>query len=228
MVDEWEVPELALRQARKTARRAHTQCRGLIEYPDLVSIGYEWIAKHPVKVRAWCDKEQNPSGWKALGKSMLRYMNREVAKERSRRTGAKTEDAFYYTPGLIQDTLPDVWDLEDRLPTDAAPSDTPKGKSMPSEGGNRAAVLADVSAAVERLHDDERHLLQARYYSGLTIGEMARMRGVSEDTIERRLRLAIQSVNDYLGGESPWRRRKSKSNAAAIAETRSQWEGEGQ
>lgn len=228
MVDDWEPPELALKQARKTARRAHMQCRGLIEYPDLVALGYAWIAKHPDKVEAWCDKDEHPSGWKALGKSMLRAMNREIAKERARRTGANTEDAFYYTPGLIQDTLPDVWDVQDRLPTDAGPTDTPRGKSMPSEGNNRAAVLADVSAAVQRLHHDEQKLLQARFYSGLTVAEMARMYSVSEDTIERRLRLAIQSVNDYLGGESPWRRRKAKSNAAAIAETRGAWEGDEQ
>ena len=204
------------------------QCRGLIEYPDLVALGYSWIAKHPDKVVAWCDKEEHPSGWKALGKSMLRHMNREIAKERAKRSGGRTDDAFYYTPGLIQDTLPDVWDIEDRLPTEAAPSDTPKGKSMPSEGGNRAAVLADVASAVQRLHVDERNLLQARFYAGLSIGEIARMYSVSEDTIERRLRLTVQSVNDYLGGESPWRKRKSKSNAAAIAETRSQWEGDEQ
>lgn len=220
---------MALKQARKAARRAHQQCRGLIEYDDLVSIGYEWIAKHQGKVIEWSDKETNPAGWKALGKSMLRAMNREVAKERARRTGSSTQDAFYYTPAIIVEVLPDLWDQQDRAPSSGGTqSDAPRGKSQPNEGMNREAVLADVSLAVSRLATEEQSLLQARFYANLTIKEIANMYDISEDTVSRRLTNTVRTVNDLLGGESPWKRRKAKSNAAALAETRTQWEGGGE
>lgn len=227
MVSEWEVPDMALKQARKAAHRAHKQCRGLIEYDDLVSIGYTWIAKHKDKVLEWSDKEQHPAGWKALGLSMLRYMNREIAKERAKRTGSSTQDAFYYTPGIIAEVLPDIWDADDRMPSQAGDKpDTRRGRSQPNEGMNREAVLADVSQAVSRLAVEERNLLQARFYSNLTVAEIARLYGISDDTVTRRVNNAIRTVNDLLGGESPWkRRRKSRSSAAAIAETRTQWDG---
>ena len=230
-VEQWEVPELALKQARKAAHRAHRQCRGLIDYDDLVGIGYQWIAKHPEKTLEWCDKEQHPAGWKALGLSMLRYMNREIAKERAKRTGGSTADNFYYTPAIIEAALPDVWDLDDRLPTQTAADDgdTRRGRSQPNEGMNREAVLADITQAVSRLAIEERNLLQAKFYSNLTVGEIAKLYGISEDTVTRRVNNTIRTVNDLLGGESPWkRRRKSRTTAAALAETRSQWEGDGE
>lgn len=228
MVNEhWDAPEEALRQARKTAHRAHQQCRGYLDYEDLVSVGYEWIARHKGKTLEWCDREKHPSGWKALGVSMLRYMNRAVAKERAARTGGSTEDAFYYSPAVIEELLPVLWDVEDRRPSQVATEpDAPKRKQLPGEGMNREASLSDVSRAVQCLAEEEKALLQSRYFANLTLAEIARMRGVSEDTVTRHLRNTIRTMNDYLGGESPWRRRRSRSNAAAQAETRNQWEGD--
>lgn len=228
MPGEWECPEVALKQARRAARRAHQQSRGLLDYDELVSLGYMWIAAHKDKVLEWSDKEQHPSGWRALSKSMLRYMNREVARERTRRNGG-VDDSFYYTPSLVEEVLPDVWDVEDRvMSSHPGEQDTPRGKMLPGEGGNREAVIADVAKAVSRLHEQEKSILQARYFTNLTILEIAKMHGVSEDTVERRIRNTLQSVIDTLGGESPWRSRRPRSNAAALAETRNQWEGDDQ
>lgn len=228
MPGEWEVPEIALKQARRSARRVHQSCRGLLEYDELVSIGYMWIAAHKDKVLEWSNKDEHPMGWKAMSKSILRAMSREVAKERVRRNSG-VDDTFYYTPALIEEVLPDVWDVEDRVLTASqAEPETPRGKMLPGEGGNREAVIADVSKAVGRLNDQERSILQARFFTGLTIREIAKMHGVSEDTVERRLRNITTTVMDYLGGESPWRTRRPRSNAAALAETSSQWEGDGQ
>jgi RNA polymerase sigma factor (sigma-70 family) len=214
---------MALREARRAAQRAHKQCNGLIDYDELVSFGYEWIAKHPQQAVEWCDKDAHPGGWKALGKSMLRYMNRQVSKERAYRNGGSTSDQFYYSPGLIAEILPDIWDEHDRTPGGQAPSDTPRGKSMPSEGMNREAAMADVLKAVGRLADEETKLLQARFYANLTLPEIAKMYGVSEDTVSRRLANTIRTVGDLLGGEQPWKT-KRRSNAAAQAETRSGYE----
>lgn len=227
MSEAWDCPEVALKEARRSARRVHSSCRGLLDYDELVSIGYLWIAKHKDKVLEWSDKEQHPMGWKAMGKSMLRAMSREVAKERVRRTGGDTQDTFYYTPALIEEVLPDLWDVEDRVLTGpTVEPDTPRGKMLPGEGGNREAIIADVTKAVGRLNDSERSILQARYFTGLTILEIAKMHGISEDTVERRLRAITITVMDYLGGESPWRVNRHRSTAAAVAETRNQWEGD--
>lgn len=223
MVDQWEVPTQALKLARSAATRAHKQCNGMIDFDELVSYGYEWIAKHPERTLEWCNKDAHPGGWKALGKSLLRYMNRQVSKERAYRNGGSTTDQFYYSPGLITEILPDCWDVNDRTPGGAAPSDAPRGKSMPSEGMNREAAMADVLKAVNRLAEEEKKLLQARFYSNLTLPEIAKMYGVSEDTVSRRLANTIRTVGDLLGGETPWKG-KRRSNAAAQAETRSAYD----
>lgn len=223
----WDAPQVALRESKKAAKRAHQQCRGLISYEDLLSIGYLWIAKHKDKTLEWCDKDLHPLGWKALSKSMLRAMNKEVAKERVRRTGADSTDAFYYTPGIIEEVLPDIWEYEDRVLTAShREPDAPRGKMLPGEGGNREAILADISKAVSRLAVEEQSILQAKYVSGLTNVGIGKVHGISDDTVERRLHNITRSIIDYLGGESPWRTRRPRSNAAAQAETRNQWEGD--
>ena len=94
---------------------------------------------------------------------------------------------------------------------------------MPSEGMNREAAMADVEKAVSRLAIEERKLLQARFYSNLTVPEIAKMYGISEDTVSRRFANTIRTVCDLLGGETPWKG-KRRSNAAAQAETRSGYE----
>jgi RNA polymerase sigma factor (sigma-70 family) len=223
MVDAWEPTTQVLNLARKTARRVHRSCYGLIDYEDLVATGYQWLASHKSKVIKW---EEDPGGRKAIEKSMYRAMQKAVALERVARTGCATNDIFYYSPVIVEEVLPLVWSVDDRVADSAPDTGTERrGKSMPSERGDRRAVMADVLRAVERLPEDLRKLLESKYNANLSSIEIGRMLGVSDDTVDRRIKAAVMSIVDILGGESPWKKRKRLSSAGAQAEARATYEG---
>lgn len=220
--DTWEVPDRALKAVRAVARRIAVSTRGVMDHDELVSVGYEWIARHKAKTLEW---SQEPGGYLALSKSLYRAMQRAVQVERLARTGAEPQDLFYYSPGLVEEALPLLWG--DRTFTqETVEDDAPRRrKSQPNEGNNQAALIADLDRAVGRLPGDLVAMLQARYVSELTFVEIGRIYGLSEQAVTRRLAAAVQSIVDLLGGESPHRRRPRLSNAGAQAEVRNMYEG---
>lgn len=213
----------AMRESRKVAKRVYTSSRGLLDSEDLVAVGYEWIAAHTEKAQEWF--EDNKRGH--LARSLYREMQRAVAKERAHRTGSSTADAFYYSAAVVEELLPMVWSIEDRLTSGVNDDDGQRrGKSMPSEGNTLAAALADVARAVSRLAKSDIPLLQSRFEAGLTFDELARIYGMSDESIARkRVNSLVQSIVDLLGGESPWRSRKPRSSAQGQSITSRTYDG---
>jgi RNA polymerase sigma factor (sigma-70 family) len=222
--EEMVIPDQALKAARSVARRVQHTARGLLDYDDLVSVGYEWLVKHPEKAVEWCE---NGTGYRALRTSLYRAMGRQVAKERRRRIGdSGLSDQMYYTPGLIEELLPQVWDLHARV-TQGVTDGERRGRSSPSEGNNHAAMLADVTHAVSRMPSDVRALLRARYLEGLTYEQVGELIGVSADTAARRMDSYLHTLIDLLGGERPWPSRRPRTRAAAQAAVESDYAGSG-
>lgn len=218
-----EVPPAAMKAARSVARRVQYSARGLIEYEDLVSIGYEWLVKHPDKVEDWC--EGGGVGWRMLRTSLQRAMGRAVARERKRRIGEGAQDQTYYSPGMVEELLPHVWDLHARTAAPVTDGER-RGRQSPSEGGNHMTALADVTHAISRMPADAASMLHARYVEGLTYDEIGGMFGVTGQVAARRLDRYLHTIVDLLGGERPWPRR-SRSRAAARATTDNDYEGDG-
>jgi hypothetical protein len=161
---EVEVSPAAMKAARSVARRVQYTARGLMEYDDLVGVGYEWLVRHPDKASEW--SEQGGVGWKMLRTSLYRAMGRAVAKERKRRIGeGAASDQVYYSPSMVEELLPQVWDLSARVAS-PVPDGERRGKQSPSEGGNHQAALADIALALSRMPSDAVAMIQDRYVAG--------------------------------------------------------------
>jgi len=186
------------------ATNAHSAQRGFIPLPDLINEGVLWALEHDKKVEAWRDKGK-------YGENLLRFSVKQaclskIGKERRRVYQLERGDVAYYTPAMMREILPDIFDPEDWLNSGSSDmTDKVSGASRPSEGNNRLATLCDVSFAFSNLSEADQSLLRDLYEDGgVTHQVLAATLEVSEKTIQRREQRAIERLCDRLGGELPW------------------------
>lgn len=192
-----------LRIARQGAMSAARSGRGLIPLEDLVAEANLWMVEHMEKLRLWRDKGSH-------GKNSLRRAVRQrcltlIAAERRRRSGHQSGDVFWYTPQIIRELMPDIWDEDDWLTGSAPNSGELRGPSRPSEGNNRLAMICDVRSAFYGLSDDDQTLLANVYRDSLPWAVIAVNLDVHERTVRRREERVLEKMVERLGGEPPWR-----------------------
>lgn len=219
----WDVPESALKMARSVAKRVAKSHRQIIPEDELVSVNYEWIASNKRDVLDW---SADPDMKNLLYTVMLRNCQQYVLNERTRSGGAASDQYFYHL-AVLETLLPDVWDVESWAAGSGSDEQEIRHKSIPSEGGSRMAMLADMSAALRTLSTDEERALQMRYRHGMTLQEIADKDNVTAEAVRKRVVKATVKIIDYVGGDSPWdlTRRVHRSNTRAQAETRNTYDG---
>lgn len=221
----WDVPENALKMARSVGKRVARSHRQLIPEDELVSVSYEWLASHKKQVLAWAP---DPTKKNLLYTAMLKHAQQYVLNERTR-GGSMLSDQYFYNLPILENLLPDVWDVETWATASTPDSEMSelRGKSMPSEGGGRMAALADLSAAMRVLSTDEEHVLRQRFQGGMSLTDIAKQADLSPEAIRKRMQKAMIKLIDTLGGESPWElgKRVKRSNARGQAEVRSTYDG---
>jgi RNA polymerase sigma factor (sigma-70 family) len=185
-----------------------------------------WALEHWHKIEQWQAEESLKF---KLRKTFYNEAQKYVAKERSHLSRSPMNDSFYYTPEVLHELLRDVWTHEGWTDTPDMSSEYISRSAKPSEGGNRIALLSDVTAGLDRLNENDRNLLRMRYANGgMEFGALAESLGATEEAMRKRVKRALTKLQDRLGGEAPqWRgRRRVRSNAEARAEIRNQEEQE--
>lgn len=221
-LDDWMVT--TLKAAKITAKRVNNSAKGLLDLDDLVQTGFVWALENEDKVRGYVEDDKIG----ALKAQIYRVMQKAVAKERAASTGCDPSDIFYYTVPLIEELLTDVWEDADRVLNGVVNDGQPTGKGPVNERNNRAAHAVDVLRALSRLDDATRSLLRQRYQIGLGWEEIGSLHGIEGDTARKRVRRALVTMLDLLGGESPWRNRRPNGNAHAQAITATTYDGSDQ
>lgn len=212
--------------AKQVATRANRTHRGLVATDDLYQHLSLWALEHWHKIEQW--QAEDSLKFK-LRKTFYNEAQKYVAKERARHSRAPIGDSFYYTHEVLHELLRDVWEHAGWTDTPDMSSEYISHTSKPSEGGNRLALLSDVAAALGRLNDTDRELLRLRYaHGGMEFGALAESLAITEEATRKRVKRALNKLQDRLGGEAPvWRgRRRIRSNAEARAEIRNQEEQE--
>ena len=217
--DDFQFTAQEMRTAHTVSRRITRTSRGLVEDEDVFAHLLMWMWEHRDKVDAWRDEDRGGLLNNVLYKKGLTY----VDTERRLRTGCVRGDFTYYTPEMIKDVLPGLWDYQDWLPS--PDMSAPRGASRPAEGNNVLAVLCDVSGAVSRLPESDRECLRAVYSDGgLSMEVVAILWELTESGARKRVDRIIGRIVDRLGGPPPWwtAERLVRSNAAAQAEVNSE------
>lgn len=199
-----EFTDSELRLAKQGASSAYRSGRGLIELGDLIGEAYLWMASHYNRVLEW--RETGRHGQNKLRHACKQAGLTAIAKERKRITGTEKGDVFYYTPQIIRELLPSIFDVSDWVSGAMGMSAEPKGPSRPAEGNNRLAMVSDLRSAFYSLPESNRVFLQEVFYEGAddVIQVIATREGVSEKTINRRIDRMLDKMVERLGGEPPW------------------------
>ena len=127
------------------------------------------------------------------------------------------EDLHWYTPGLVEELLPDVWFLQnwDGGTRDA---ERPRSQGKPAEAGNRRAMMVDLSRAIATLNEEDGRFLADRYVLRPveSMSEWAKAWELTEDGARKRLHRIVEKLIDRMGGEPPYYTptRRVRSNAA--------------
>jgi len=211
------------RACTRNARRVAAVHRNYVEYADVLAEMHVWVLANSEWVQQYLDTGSR--GMTKLNTALWRCGHAYAANERMRRTGCKPGDHYWYSTAVVEDLLPAVWSFTDWLAT-GSPSDAgmPKGRSRPSEGNNRVAMLVDVAGAVRKLPADDIELLRQRYVESMDWVLLGRLRDQSQDAVRKRVDRLLLRLVDFLGGEPPvWNTgRRAKSNAAMQFENRKQ------
>lgn len=217
----WETIYSIARQVASRSNRIH---RGLVSTDDLYQHMSLWALEHWHKIEQW-QKEESLKY--KLRRTFYNEAQKYVAKERSRYSRSPMSDSFYYTHQVLHELLPDVWEHIGWVDTPDMSQEFISHTSKPSEGGNRLALLSDIAFGLDRLNKNDKDLLRMRYaQGGMDFAALAETYGASDEAIRKRVKRALDKLQDRLGGEPPvWRgRRRVRSNAEAQAEIRNQEE----
>jgi hypothetical protein len=197
------ISDSELKLAAQGAKSAFRSGRGLVEYNDLLGDAHLWIVENYEKVEAW--REQGRHGQNKLRNACRQKCLSVIARERRKRSGLQHGDVFYYTPAMLKEILPNIWDEDDWTTGEQAHTGDVRSPSRPAEGNNRLAMIADVRAAFYNLRGPDQMLLADLYKDGgLPLEVVATQWEVTERTIKRREERVLDRMVERLGGEPPW------------------------
>ena len=146
---------------------------------------------------------------KRIAYQMQRMAERFARKEKARKAGYKTTDEAFYDTSTIAQLIPfviasivegTVLEQAQEMINDG----TPRKQSTPAEGGNLLAILIDIKKAYLKIAQEDKTILQMRYYDNYTLQQIAQYLECATSTADRRCISALRKLQDKLGGQTPW------------------------
>lgn len=198
------VTDAEYRLAKQGAMSAARSGRGLVSTGDLIAEANLWMLQHMDKVELW--RDQGRHGQNKLRRACRQRCLTVIAAERKKVSRLRDGDLFYYSPTLLTDILPHIWDPDDWTASHAAAQEERTAPSRPSEGNNRLAMIVDVRGAFYGLPAVDQRLLMLLYRGGgASYEQVGECLEVSERTVRRREERVLEKLVERLGGEAPWR-----------------------
>ncbi len=193
---------------------------------DIVQEVYAWwLGSGASSVSAYIgpDSQYDEShGRNKLAIAIERFARNMCEREKAAAVGYNPEDTYRYTPNEVKRLLPLALDST-ALTIPGQSFDSAPVHGDPAEGGNLLASVVDVRRALNGLDSLDRLFLQAFVESDT--GHVAELFGLEEPSVLQRHSRLVARLVRMLGGQQPVYRRKSVSNAAAIAGARAIYEG---
>lgn len=184
-----------------------------------------WLMTHDRKVARWLTDGEEGRLYTALENECRDY----AVDIRAQCGGQDRQSAYWYTQGELEELLDCVYDDEKWLTPPQHDGEGSRSTKAPQHGGNWIASLADVSRGLDKLHPDDRELLECFHRDGASNAEMAANAGCAESTMSERHGRSVRRLLEVLGGPAPdpmrssgsdpmWRNRHSISSSAARAQ----------
>lgn len=196
------------------SKQAMTSCYGYVEREDLSQVC--WLDMFEKRTKY--DRYLTSGNFNGLIKELLRTAGTFAQREKAAKTGYRTEDLFFYSKRHLRELIPVVlnsWQTGDEFEHEY----TDRSSWLDVEIGLQSLSASDYQIICWAFLDDPEE--EAGY---LNVGAHL---GISSDAARQRVNRVLDRLREALGGENPFSRRKAVSNAASMAQTRNQWDGEG-
>jgi len=190
----------------------HNKFKGWVEKEDLNQECYLWAigrGEHFNQLLDEPDLNKREQNQRRIIWQMRRMAERFARKEKARKSGYKTSDEVFYDTTIIAQLIPFViasivegYVLEQAQ--EMINDGQPRKQSTPAEGGNLLAILIDIKRAYLKIGQEDKTILQMRYYDNHTLQQIAQYLECATSTADRRSNSALRRVQKLLGGETPW------------------------
>lgn len=198
---------------RAAARQARNKFYGYVDLEDMTQEAEAALLSGKAKVTQYMNQGDKVRLFSMVYKACDRYGQ----KQKAAAIGYRTEDLFFYSIKVLRNVIPVV--LESWSGDVDARGDVPD-----------TALWLDISEALRGLSEAEYQIIWWAFKGDpdqeAGTQNVADRLGISHSAARGRIDRLLRRIQDSLGGESPHPRRKARSNAASMAETREAWNGE--
>lgn len=199
--------------APSVAQTIHNRYKAFVDLDDVKQECIKWALSRAEYLNEQLSEpeiKQRQHNEQRVGWQMFRAAERYARKEKSIRSGYHISDESYYETANLAQLLPYVIaSVIDGTVLEQAQEmirdGRPKGSSSPAEGGNLLAILIDIKKAYLGLDTEHQTTLVWRYHQSMTLAQIAQLLECAVSTADRRITFALRSLQDKLGGQSPWR-----------------------
>lgn len=210
--DDGERPPLTedavLNTLQSTAKQVRNRFYGYTELEDILQVMRLDMLEHPGRYGKMIAEGNSYF----LSQELTRVGSRYAMKDKAAALGFKPEDLFYYSKKVLREIIPVI--LESWASGDLYEFEyTDRALWVDVDQGLRKLSASDLQIIRWAFTDDE--------------DTVAAKLGLSPGAASMRVSRLLDKIREGLGGENPAPRRRSLSNAAAQAQTRNQWDGEG-
>ena len=186
--------------------------RNWVENDDLKQECYTFAASRHSKFKELLDEpdtDKRMINERKVAWQLKRAAERYARREKATKGGYSPGDEAFYDTTIIAQLLPFVIDnILNGKPFEQAviliDDGAPKKQAIPAESGTFMAMLLDVKKAYLKLEVDDMQILERRYFDAWTLSQIAQYLEVSVSTADRRCSIAMQQLQENLGGDSPY------------------------
>lgn len=183
--------------------------RRFTEQSDIRQAMNEYAWKRKDKVAEYLIREdpyEKKQGYKAFSTFIRRAGERFARKEKAKAIGYEFGDEYFYRLELIERLIKVVGSGESYLSNQVFDPDVhiSKTKKIASHGNNLAAMIADVSKAMDRLDPRMQGILKSRFAHDLPLADIAKTYEISKQRVEQLITKGVRDISEFLGGASPY------------------------
>lgn len=200
--------EDVLKAKQSAVRSARNKFYGYAEWEDLMQVAELALLETPQKFARLAEAGNYTGVWQEFNRKCTQYAH----KQKAAALGYRPEDLFFYSKKVLREIIPVILESWD------------SGDLYEFEYTDRA-LWVDVDRALKALPASELQIIRWAFQDDEDT--VAAKLSISAGAASMRVSRLLDKIREGLGGENPAPRRRSLSNAASMAMTRNQWDGEG-
>lgn len=197
-----------LKAKQSAVRSVRNKFYGYAEWEDLMQVAELALLETPQKFSRLAEQGNYTGVWQEFNRKCAQYAH----KQKAAALGYRPEDLFFYSKRVLREVIPVILESWD------------SGDLYEFEYSDRA-LWVDVDRGLRKLSPAELQIIRWAFHGDEDT--VAARLGISESAASMRVSRLLDKIREGLGGENPAPRRRSLSNAASQAMTRTQWDGEG-